>query len=85
MILGFSLKSKLPSGTKSYFIDKGKLAQVEVPPYVYHAFWPLTREKAIAFVTGSEGYDPSDFVRLSIDEVPGAVKILEKFKIRTTG
>ena len=83
VILGFSLKSKLPSGTKSYFIDKGKLAQIEVPPYVYHAFWPLTNEKAIAFVTGSEGYDPSDFCRLSIDEVPGAKKILEKHGIKS--
>ena len=82
VILGFSPKAKLPGGTKSYFIDQNKLAQVEVPPYVYHAFWPLTNEKAIAFVSGTEGYDASDFARPSIEEIPEAVKILRKFKIR---
>ena len=82
VILGFSPKTNLPDGTKSYFIDKGKLAQVEVPPYVYHAFWPLTNEKAIAFVTGTEGYDASDFARPAIHEIPGAKKILEKYGVK---
>ena len=82
VILGFSNPKLNTKGTKSYFIDKGKLAQIEVPPYVYHAFWPLTNEKAIAFVTGTEGYDPSDFARPSIEEIPGAVKILKKYKIK---
>jgi len=83
VILGFSPKAKLPDGTKSYFIDKNKLAQVEVPPYIYHAFWPLTNEKVIAFVTGTEGYDSSDFARPAIREIPGAEKILKKYGIET--
>jgi len=82
VILGFSNSKINTRGTKSYFIDKEKLAQIEVPPYVYHAFWPLTNEKAIAFVTGTEGYDPDDFVRPSIEQIPGAVKILKKYKIK---
>lgn len=85
VILGFSPKTKVPRGTKSYFIDEEKLAQIEVPPYVYHAFWPLTNEKSIAFVTGTEGYDPKDFVKPNLEEIPGAVKILRKFKIKAIG
>jgi len=91
LILGFSPETKvsgsdpdtLKKGTRSYFIDKDKLAQVEVSPYIYHAFWPLTRERVIAFVTGTTGYDATDFARLSIDEVPGAKKILEKHDIKS--
>jgi len=82
LILGFSDKKINPRGTRSYFIDKGKLAQIEIPPYIYHAFWPLTNEKVIAFVTGTEGYDASDFYKPSIEEIPGAKKILEKFRIK---
>jgi len=69
-------------GTKYYFIDKNKLAQIEIAPYIYHAFWPLTNEKVVAFATGTTGYDPSDFVRLSADEVPGVKKILGKYGIK---
>jgi len=82
LIIGFSNPKINTNGTKSYFIDEGKLAQVEVPPHVYHAFWPLTNEKAIAFVAGSEGYDPGDFVRPAIHEIPGAKKILAKYSIK---
>jgi dTDP-4-dehydrorhamnose 3,5-epimerase-like enzyme len=69
-------------GTKSYFINDGKLAQIEVPPYVYHAFWPLTNQPVIAVATGTTGYDPADFVRPKIEEVPGAIRILKKYKIK---
>lgn len=97
LVLGFSPKAKAGpayakatagksdldfKGTRSYFINRGKLAQIEIPPHIYHAFWPLTNEKVIAFVTGTEGYNPRDFERPSIEDVPGAKKILKKFGIK---
>ena len=72
VILGFSNPKVDTRGTKSYFLDKGKLAQVEIPPYVYHAFWPLTNAWVIAFVTGTTGYDPTDYYKPAIEEVLGA-------------
>lgn len=81
LILGFSNKKINTKGTKSYFIDEGKLAQVEIPPYIYHAFWPLTNEKVVAFVTGTTSYDSTDFKRLATKEVPGAIQILKKYKL----
>lgn len=81
LILGFSNKKINTKGTKSYLIDAGKLAQIEIPPYIYHAFWPLTNEKVVAFVTGTTGYDASDFARPNIEEVPAARKILKKHNI----
>jgi len=83
LILGFENKKVNTRGNNSYFIDKGKLAQIEIPPYIYHAFWPLTREKVVAFVTGTEGYDATDFARLPIEEIPGGVKMLRKHNIST--
>jgi len=88
VILGFSPyvtesdPVKLPLGTKSYFIDENKLAQIEIAPYIYHAFWPLTNERVVAMATGTTGYDPTDFVKPSIEEMPRALKVLKKFGIR---
>lgn len=84
LVLGFSDKKINAKGTKSYFIDKNKLAQIEIPPYIYHAFLPLTKERVVAFVTGTEGYDPLDFNRPSIEDIPRAKKILDKFGIKLT-
>lgn len=89
LILGFkptgSVRRRGPDpvglGARSYFIDEGKLAQIEIPPYIYHAFWPLTNEKVVAFVTGTEGYDPTDFERPNILDIPGTKRTLEKFGI----
>lgn len=81
VILGFSNKKIDTKGTKSYFIDKGKFAQIEVSPYIYHAFWPLTNEQVVCCATGTQGYDPTDYVTPSIEEVPGARRILRKHAI----
>ena len=82
LILGLSDKKMETKGVKSFFMDKGKLAQIEVAPEIYHAFWPLTNHEVVVFVTGTTGYDASDFARPIISEVPGAEKILKKFKIK---
>lgn len=81
VILGFSSKKIDTKKTKSYFIDKGKFAQIEVSPYIYHAFWPLTNDQVVCCTTGTRGYDPADYVRPSIEEVPGASRILKKHAI----
>lgn len=90
VILGFSPENKRiklglkfkTSRLKKFYIDRGKLAQIEIAPYIYHAFWPLTNEKVVAFVTGTTGYDPSDFEKPNILDVPNANKILKKFNIK---
>lgn len=91
LILGFSPKGNpiftkegrevIVRGTKSYFVDQGKLAQIEINPYVYHSFWPLTNEPVVVVASGTTGYDPTDFVKPNIVDVPGAVRILKKFKL----
>jgi len=82
----FNKKSKTFGKTWSLVLDfppkKNKLAQIEIPPYIYHAFWPLTARPVLAVATGTTGYDQTDFVRPKIQEVPRALKILKKFKIK---
>ena len=82
----FNKKSKTFGKTWSLVLDfppkKNKLAQIEIPPYVYHAFWPLTNKPVVAVASGTTGYDPKDFVRPSIAEVPGAKRILKKYGIK---
>ncbi len=83
----FNKTSKTYGKTWSLVLDfppkKNKLSQIEIPPYIYHALWPLTNEPVVVFATGTTGYDSTDFVRPKIDEVPGALKILKKFKIKS--
>ncbi|MBI1888677.1 MAG: dTDP-4-dehydrorhamnose 3,5-epimerase family protein [Candidatus Spechtbacteria bacterium] len=82
----FNKKSKTFGKTWSLVLDfppkKNKLAQIEIHPYIYHAFWPLTNEKVVAFATGTTGYDPTDYKKLNIAEVPAVVRILKKYKIK---
>ena len=81
----FNEKSKTFGKTWSLVLDfppkKNRLTQIEIPPYVYHAFWPLTNQPAIAVATGTTGYDPKDFVKPKIDEVPGALSILKRYSL----
>jgi dTDP-4-dehydrorhamnose 3,5-epimerase-like enzyme len=84
----FNKKSKTYGKTWSLILDfppkKNKLTQIEIPPYVYHAFWPLTNTPVVAVATGTTGYDPADFVKPSIKEVPGAKRILQRHGIKIT-
>lgn len=82
----FNKKSKTFGKTWSIVLDfppkKNQLAQIEINPYIYHAFWPLTKEKVIAFATGTTAYDPTDFVKPRIEELPEAIKILKKHNVK---
>ena len=80
VIIGYenpSEKTSLPTHT----ISEGSLAQIIVPPGIYHAFWPLSDEKLIIVATGTEGYDEEDYVRPEVHEIPGAKDILEQHNI----
>jgi glucose-1-phosphate thymidylyltransferase len=79
VILGFNPAEK-EIDVPSYAISQGSMAQIFIPPGVYHIFWPLTDEKVIVAGTGSIDYDSSDYARPEIDEVPGAKEIFEKIK-----
>jgi glucose-1-phosphate thymidylyltransferase len=79
VILGFNPTEK-EIDVPSYAITQGSMAQIFIPPGVYHIFWPLTDEKVIVAGTGSLDYDSSDYARPEISEVPGAKEIFEKIK-----
>lgn len=74
-----NIKTTLPT----FYIDGGHMAQLTIGPGVYHAFWPLTDAGAVVFVTGNTDYDPKDFVRPTLEEIPGAQKILKEHGIKT--
>ena len=80
LILGNG-KEKPNTNLETYYIDEGRLAQISISPKVYHAFWPLTDDDAVIFVTGNTGYDAQDYGKPKIEEVPGAVEILKQHGI----
>ena len=79
VILGFNPAEK-EIDVPSYAITQGSMAQIFIPPGVYHIFWPLTDEKVIVAGTGSLDYDSADYARPEIDEVSGAKEVFEKIK-----
>lgn len=74
-------KEKIETDLDSYYLNDGQLAQLEIQPMVYHAFWPLTDSPAVVFVSGNAGYDAEDYGKPKIHEVPGAIEILKNHKI----
>jgi glucose-1-phosphate thymidylyltransferase len=79
VILGYN-KLNLDLGIPEYTIDKEMAAQIAISPGVYHIFWPLTDEQTIVAGTGSVKYDPEDYDRTKVENVPGAIEIFEKVK-----
>ena len=76
-------KAKPETSLPTFYLDEGKFPQFKIDIEIYHAFWPLTDEPAIIMATGTDGYDPDDYERPAVEEVPGARKILEEHGINT--
>jgi len=79
VVLGYD-KLGIDLGIPEYTIDKNSAAQISIEPGVYHVFWPLTDVETVVAGTGSMDYDPNDYDRTKIDDVPGAVEVFEKVK-----
>ena len=62
-------------------IDQGTLAQIIVPPGVYHGFWPMSDERLVLVATSTHRYDPTDYVRPSLDEIPDLARILRQHNL----
>lgn len=79
-VLGYE-KPKQATPLPTYTISEGTLAQIIVPPGIYHAFWPLSDEKLVIAAMGTTGYDPTDYARPELSEIPGAEDILRQHNI----
>jgi len=79
VILGYD-KLGLDLGIPEYTIDKGAAAQIAINPGVYHVYWPLSDMETVVAGTGSLDYDPEDYDRTKVEEVPGAVETFEKVR-----
>lgn len=79
VILGYD-KLGLELGIPEYTIDKGAAAQIAINPGVYHVYWPLSDMETVVTGTGSLDYDPEDYDRTKVEEVPGAIETFEKVR-----
>ncbi|MFA7171404.1 MAG: glucose-1-phosphate thymidylyltransferase [Candidatus Paceibacterota bacterium] len=79
VILGYD-KLGLELGVPEYTIDKGAAAQVMIDPGVYHVYFPLTDTETVVAGTGSLDFDPADYDRTKVEDVPGAMEAFEKVK-----
>ncbi|MFA7169285.1 MAG: glucose-1-phosphate thymidylyltransferase [Candidatus Paceibacterota bacterium] len=79
VILGYD-KLGLELGIPEYTIDKGMATQLMIAPGVYHVYFPLTDAETVVAGTGSFDYDPEDYDRTKVEDVPGAMEAFEKVK-----
>lgn len=79
-ILGYE-KPKIETSLPTHTMQEGSLAQVIVPPGIYHGFWPITDEKMVIVSMGTHGYDPDDYVRPTLDDIPNAKALLAEYGI----
>lgn len=79
VILGHD-KVGLDLGIPEYTIDKGSAAQLMINPGIYHVYWPLTDMETVVAGTGTRDYDPEDYDRTKVEDVPGAVEAFEKVR-----
>lgn len=79
VILGYD-KLGIDFGIPEFTVDKGTAAQVMINPGVYHVYWPLSDMETVVTGTGTVDYDPEDYDRTKVEDVPGAVETFEKVK-----
>lgn len=79
VVLGYD-KLGIDLGIPELTIDKNSAAQISIEPGVYHVFWPLTDIETVVAGTGSLDYDPEDYNRTDLENVPGAIEVFEKVK-----
>ena len=71
----------LPSSTPQFFIEDGALAQVHIPPKVWHGFWALTDRGSVILALGTAGYDENDYKKIKALDIPLVCDILQHYNI----
>ena len=79
VILGYD-KLGMDLGIPEYTIDQGAAAQIAIDPGVYHVYFPLTDAETVVAGTGSLDFDPKDYDRTKVEDVPGAMETFERVK-----
>ena len=74
-------KGENVAGLDTYFTEDEKLAQVRIPPKVWHAVWSLSEGGSTILVLGTEGYDETDFKKAKASEIEPVRAVLEKIGI----
>lgn len=64
-----------------YFLPE-VMAQILVPPRVYHTYIPLTDEPVKIVATHSKEYDPADYERIELAKITDSAKVLAPFGIK---
>ena len=69
----------LKTDAPTYVTKSGKIAQMLVPPGVFHAFWSLTDSPVTILVLASEPYKKEDNIYPTLTNVPKIKSIVSKY------
>ena len=61
----------------TYFTEDKHLAQIRIPPKVWHAVWSLDEGGSTILVLGTEGYNETDFKKVKAGDIQPVREILE--------
>lgn len=74
-------KETLQQTTYKYFLPE-VMAQIVVPPGVYHIYFSLSDEPVKIVAVHSKNYDPRDYQKIELADIPNSAKMLAPFKIK---
>lgn len=79
-VLGFD-RPPAPAPDPVYVLADRDMVRMDVPPGVYHAYWPLTDTPVVVVAVPSLSHDDADYLRLSPKDVPGCAAHVARYGI----
>ncbi|MBI4433309.1 dTDP-4-dehydrorhamnose 3,5-epimerase family protein [Candidatus Uhrbacteria bacterium] len=71
----------MPTADPVYVLADRDMVRVDVPPGVYHAYWPLTDTPVAVLAAPSLPHDDTDYDRRKPSEIPGCRELLARYQI----
>ena len=65
----------------SFFLEDNVVAQVRIPPLVWHAWWKLSHTPATIVATGTQGYDEDDYAKPKAIDIPQVLQLVSHYGI----
>lgn len=77
-----NLSEEILKNTKHCYFLPDTMAQILVPPKVYHIYIPLSDDTVRIVATHSQKYDPADYEQIDLANIPNFAKIIAQFNIK---
>lgn len=82
-VLGFD-RPPMAVSDPVYVLADRDMVRCDVPPGVYHAYWPLTDTPVVVVAVSSLSHDDADYLRIAPRDIPSCAERISKYGIALT-